>query len=365
MAEGRVTATSLNLRDAPNGAVVARLRHGAGVTILDARDGWLSVSVAADGATKLGWVNARFIDTNVGVPLSADDDSTSVAVVGGKAIGPDGRSFASRHGKGFVTVGLTTLDSWLAGNPAGPNLAPSLMRVVRAVSRNEGRLEAINSYDNSFLSFGMFQWTAGPNDKPGELAGLLALVERTNRDVFQRYFGRYGLGTAVQGTAKTGFLTLSDALLKEPADKDKLRAVEWAYRFWRAGQDDTVRACQLNLAAGRVSGFLSQHVAGHPVLDWLSSEYGVALLLDEHVNRPGHVPGTLKRCIAALPRGADPVRWGDQEEADLIDRYVTARVATNMTHPGERAISIGACVDAGTLSDKRGSFAATAAAPSV
>ena len=77
------------------------------------------------------------------------------------AIGPDGRSFASVQRNGFFTVGITTLDTWLAGNPAGLNLAPSLMRVLRAVSRNEGRLEAVNSWDTAFLSFGMFQWTAG------------------------------------------------------------------------------------------------------------------------------------------------------------------------------------------------------------
>jgi hypothetical protein len=365
MAEGQVRATSLNLRDAPNGAVIGLLRNGDSVTILDAKDGWVSVSATVDGATKLGWVNAKFIDTTIGVPPPADDDATPVTVVAGKAIGPDGRSFASVHGKGFVTFGLTTLDSWLAGNPAGLSLAPSLIRVVRAVSANEGRLEAINSYDNSFLSFGLFQWTAGPNDQPGELAGLLALVQRANSDVFQNYFGRHGLGIALEGAAKAGFLTLDGAALKEAADKDKLRAVEWAYRFWRAGQDDTVRACELNLAAARVSGFLRQLVAGHPVGDWLSSEYGVALLLDEHVNRPGHVPGTLKSAVDSLPPGTDPTGWGDPEEADLIGRYITAREATNMTQPAERAISIGDCVHAGTLSDKRGSFVATAAAPSV
>jgi hypothetical protein len=365
MANGRVTATSLNLRDAPNGAVIGQLRNGNSLAIIETKDDWLSVSAIVDGATKLGWVNAKFVDIIDSGPPPADDDATPVTVVAGKAIGPDGRSFASVHQGGFFTLGVTTVDNWLAGNPAGLSLAPSLIRVVRAVSRNEGRLEAINSYDNSFLSFGMFQWTAGAGNQPGELAGLLALVQRSSADAFQKYFGRYGLGAELQRGARTGFLTLAGAMLNDATDKEQLRGAEWAYRFWRAGQDDTVRACELNLAAARVPLFLQAPVAGHVVGDWLSSEYGVALVLDEHVNRPGHVPGTLKTAIDGLAPGADPTTWGDQEEAELIRRYIAARAATNMTDPANRATSIGDCVSAGAMSDKRGSFAATPAAPSV
>jgi hypothetical protein len=121
-----------------------------------------------------------------------------------------------------------------------------LIRILQAVSRNEGRLEAINSYDNAFMSFGMFQWTAGRRNEPGELAGLLVLVQRTNADVFDNYFGRYELGIklkrdAKKREAKTGFLTLAGTALDKATHKAKLRAVEWAYRFWRAGQNAAER----------------------------------------------------------------------------------------------------------------------------
>jgi hypothetical protein len=365
MAVGHVTATSLNLRDAPNGTIIGLLRNGDSAVILEKKDGWVSVSATVDGETKLGWVNAKFVDATVSVP-PADDDATPVTAVDGKAIGPDGRSFASVQRNGFFTVGITTLDTWLAGNPAGLNLAPSLMRVLRAVSRNEGRLEAVNSWDTAFLSFGMFQWTAGAKDQPGELAGLLARVQDASAGVFQNFFGRYGLGTELQRGETTGFLTLAGAALKDAADKDQLRDVEWAYRFWRAGHDDTVRACQINLAAARVTRFIRAPVAGHLVGDWLSSEYGIALVLDEHVNRPGHVPGTLKRGIDKLKlSGTDPTGWGDQEEDNLISAYKTAREATKMTDPAKRAKGIEGCVDSGMLSKNRGSFVMSAAAPSV
>jgi len=354
MAQGQVTASSLNLRDAPQGAIIGELHKGDSVAILETKDGWMSVSTGSGDAAKTGWVSAQFV-APLGLP-PADDETHPVTVAGAKAIGPDGHSFASAHGAGFVTFGMTTLESWLAGNSPDLALSPSVVRVVQAVSQNEGKLEAVNSYDNSFLSFGMFQWTAGANGQPGELAGLLDLVQRRSAVVFQDCFGRYGLGVA------GGFLTLSGAVLKTAGDKEQLRAVEWAYRFWRAGQDETVRACELELAASRIPGFLRLPVMGHTVGDWLSSEYGVALVLDEHVNRPGHVPGTLRTAIAGLGQNIDPAGWGDTEEATLIERYITARDATSMTDPAQRAIAIGDCVHRGTLSEGRGSFAS---APSV
>jgi len=44
MAQGRVTATGLNLRDAPQGAIIGQLHQGDRVSILDSKDGWMSVS---------------------------------------------------------------------------------------------------------------------------------------------------------------------------------------------------------------------------------------------------------------------------------------------------------------------------------
>jgi hypothetical protein len=370
MAEGRVTATSLNLRDAPNGAMIGALGKGDSVTILETREGWLRVSTAGAAGTRLGWVSGEFVATigaSAPIPVPpADDEAHRVTVAAGKAIGPDGSSFAVAHGGGFATLGVTTLDGWLAGGAAPPDLAPSVVRVVRAVSTNEGRLEAINSYDNAFLSAGLLQWTAGAGSAAGELAGLLGLVQRTSASTFDEYFGRYGLGfevpSAVTGTPVTGFLTLSGSSLRTPSEKEQLRDASWAYRFWRAGHDDIVRACQAALAARRIDTFLDRPAAGRTVGDWLTSEYGVALVLDEHVNRPGHVPRTLESAIAGLTGSIDPGQWGDREEADLIELYIAARDTTNMTDPANRATRLCDCVRRGELSAKRGSFAAAAVA---
>ena len=148
------------------------------------------------------------------------------------------------------------------------------------------------------------------------------------------------------------------AVLNSDADKEQLRAAAWCYRLWRAGHDDAVRRCELVHAASRVQQFLEKVTNGRTVGEWLTSEYGIALVLDEHVNRPGHVPATLGTAIGNLPPHQDPSQWGDADEAALIDLYIEARNQTKMTNPQLRSANITGCVHDRTLSDARGSFIA-------
>jgi hypothetical protein len=375
MAEATVIATHLNMRDAPEGAVVSVLENGASVSVLDTQGSWLRVSTTSDGQTRLGWVSAQFVRiASASAPAAGggstvpppDDAAHPVTVQDGKAIGPDGRIFAHSFKLGFFTLGSTSLVDWLAANPTPAGITPSMVSTVRVTSLNEGKLEAINSYDNAFLSFGMLQWTAGTGDDPGELAAFLGLVKNTDPSAFQTYFGRYGLDVRVSSaTSPTGVLVVNGTALNRAALKEQLRAAPWCYRLWRAGNDDLVRRCELVHAAARIERFHQKPVAGLTVADWLSSEYGIALVLDEHVNRPGHVPGTLETAIGNLAGNPDPTNWTDAQEGELIDLYIDARNDTNMTNPQLRAANITRCVHDGTLSAKRGSFVTAGAATGV
>jgi N-acetyl-anhydromuramyl-L-alanine amidase AmpD len=287
----------------------------------------------------------------------ADDPEHPPTVSGGTALGPDGRRFASRHALGFATMGVTSLATFL-GQPeaAGPSPSASVRRVVAAVSANEGGLEAINSWDNCHLSLGVFQWSAGADADPGELPGLLAMVKTANPAAFADLFTAFGLDVmAAQGG---DLITLAGRELRDGASKDALRSVAWAYRFWRAGHHPSVRSAQLDLAAARIRRFIDAAVGGRTVAAWLTSELGVALVLDEHVNRPGHVPGTLSDALTGLGQLAqrDPADWTTDDEARLIEAYLAARAKTSMTDSDGRATRIKACVTNDTLSEARGSF---------
>ena len=269
------------------------------------------------------------------------------------------------HRKGLYRIGLHEPENFIANHRVKlqeVNLSDSEMNVIFATSENEGNLDAINTWDNQFLSFGMFQWTAGGAGRPGELPALLKIVKDVYPDNFQHYWGQFGLDVIDVG-AKTGWLSYRGKKLISAADKAMLREHIWVYRFARAGADIEVQAAQIRHAVNRIQQFYyarSSKLNGYTLSELITSEYGMALLLDNHVNRPGYVYG----CVAkALDRSnlspADLSRRGDDEEQLVIKNYLDVRETYGkypMTDARQRAaVTRGYVVD-GIISASRGSL---------
>ncbi len=363
MDQARVAALSLNLRSSPSGPVLAVLHENDVVRITGAADGsWLPVSTSLAGKTVAGFAATAYLAreteapavtvTNSTVPIP-DDAAHPVTVAGNVAVGPAGPRFASVYHAGFYAKGETGLNTYFAAQGTALAHTKSVLRVLAAVAQNEGPLESVNSYDDAFLSAGFQQWTLGAESAAGELPVLLARLGATDAAAFADCFGRYKLGTKVTG--HTGFLTLADTPVDTAEGKTQFRSKEWAYRFWRAGWHPSMRAAQVSLAADRIGIARALPVLTLRAADWLTSEQGVALLVDEHINRPSHVSETLERALNTVS-ASSPEAWGNEEEALLIRAYVNARASTNMTDPMGRANRIAAWVQAGKLSDARGSF---------
>jgi len=290
----------------------------------------------------------------------AETENRPVTVDGLYVIGPDGTRFGRRTGLGFMTLIETPLVEWMAGTQARDvRGTDSQKRVVRAVSANEGGLEAVNSYDDAFLSFGALQWTAGANDDAGELPPLLSRFKQADAQAYADCFGAAGLDSEMAEDPGSGYFTLGGAALRSTADKTKLRTASWAYRFWRAGHHPALRACEAELALSRIERFYSATVEERPIKQWITSELGVALLLDEHVNRPSHVRLTLTTAVqevtGALP--PDPANWTTADEHKLIMAYIEARRPSSMTDSDKRANTILGFVTRNALSDARNSYA--------
>jgi hypothetical protein len=308
-------------------------------------------------------------------PVAAGAGSATGPAAGGQLSfrrhqgrGSDGTVFGKKFKLGIFNEGSTSIAAFVVANPgAFPNLSPSRLRVMSAVSVNEGKLEAINTWDNAFLTFGCFQWTVGGDNGAGELPAMVNRFKQDNPAAFDQLLGQFGLDvssvSSPPGQTPTGFFSLNGAVVKSAADKgNKLRTLEMAFRFFRAGQDSAMRGSEIEYAASRIDLFYRD--ANHKIKnlfigDWVSSEFGVALILDEHVNRPGHVPGTLagavNQFITATGK-SDPTTWTDQDEASLLNTYVQRRNTTNMTDSQNRANRIRQAVNNGLASDQRGSF---------
>lgn len=248
----------------------------------------------------------------------------------------------------------------------------SEINVIIAVAENEGNLDAINTWDNAFLSFGMFQWTAGTGSAKGELPGLLARIKDEDRDLFDKYCGQHGLDvTGLTAGGVYGYFTLRGNRINTAAGKAQLRQAPWAYYFWLAGQDPAVQAIEVKHALGRLDQFYSTdryQVGGkHQVADLVTSEYGVGLILDNHVNRPAYVRTCLSRALAQTGLHS-PAKWGTREERRLIDAYLKIRRTygrSPMTDAEKRARVTKRYLTNGIISDHRGSFKRSASANSV
>jgi hypothetical protein len=363
---GTVIPQGLNLRETPGGTVIRVLPQGASVEILE--DQGDSLKVDADG--QAGFVAAKFIQRSAsgGSASGAGDAGGSFHFEGTKAVAPDGTVFGKKFQQGIFNVGNTSIADFVGANQAAfTNLSPSRLRVMSAVSVNEGKLEAINTFDNAFLTFGCFQWTVGSGDGAGELPAMVNHLKQADATVFNQLLGQFGLDIASvnspAGQTPIGFFSLNGAAIKTAANKQsKLRTLEMAFRFFSAGKNNTMRKAEVEYAASRIDLFYRD--ANHKIrnlfiADFVSSEFGVALILDEHVNRPGHVPGTLAGAVnqfIAASGKTDPSTWTTQDEASLLNTYIQHRNNTNMTDSQNRANRIKQAVSGGHASAARGSF---------
>lgn len=268
------------------------------------------------------------------------------------------------HKKGLYTVGDRTAIDFIRENREALDelkLSESAVNVMRPVSENEGNLDAINTWDNSYMTFGMFQWTIGAQENAGELPALLKKIKEKDTDRFQRYFGLYGLDVSDDTSAVYGFLTLDGTPVKARTHKEQFRSPEWAFRFWKAGQDPVVQAVEIEHAISRLKTFYWKNkfsIEGHPIAEVITSEYGVALILDNHVNRPGYVDNCLRLAVKQVNPG-EPAGWSSEDEGKVIDAYINIRKDYGkypMTHADKRARVTKRYLKEGLLSAERGSF---------
>lgn len=265
--------------------------------------------------------------------------------------------------KGVYFYGRQRAQDFIRNNPsslADLGLTDSAINVMAAVSENEGNLDAVNTWDNSFMTFGMFQWTVGAGGSKGELPALLKKIKDRDAGIFERYYGRYGLDVA-DADDIYGYFLLDGKKAADPAAKEALRSNQWAFYFWRSAQDPVVQSIQIQHAASRLETFYRSErykIGDYLIADLITSEYGVGLILDNHVNRPGYVAPCLK---AAMERAGldDPQSWGTDEERRLIDSYIEIRNTygkSPMTDAAKRAAVTKKYLDKGLISAERGSY---------
>jgi len=274
--------------------------------------------------------------------------------------------FAKTKDLGLYRLGVFKLHDFItygSGLLQQAQMSPSEINVMLVTAANEGSLDAINTWDSQYLSFGIFQWTLGSAGQQGELPALLTNLKRRYPSEFQYYFGQFGVdASSLDGN--TGWLSLNGLRLVTESNKSVLRQPIWALRFAIAGMDALVQSVQVLHAISRLDRFYftpTQTLQGFTLSQILNSEFAVALLLDHHVNRPSQVIPCVADAIARS--GLTPAQIAQSStnnEALIIQNYLTLREtfggSSAMTNSRGRAALIRQAIATGNLSTQRFSF---------
>ncbi len=275
-------------------------------------------------------------------------------------------SFIKRDA-GLAYYGSITIDDAIQKNASlikSLGITPSALNVMKSVSENEGKLDAINTYDRAFLSIGIFQWTIGAHDGTGELPAVLKKLKDNFPGDFRHYFSSNGLDVSPDTTSTYGYLTLNGSKIDTMNEKEQFRKPEWAFRFWLACQDAQMQAIEIDHALSRLKTFYwspKYTINGFTISEIITSEYGVALILDQHVNRPSYVQPSIEKAMQQTGL-TNPTFWGTQEEMQVIETYLNVRAtystgsASPMTKAHERAAVTQKYLHRGVISAERNSF---------
>jgi hypothetical protein len=186
---------------------------------------------------------------------------------------------------------------------------------------------------------------------------------------FDKYCVQHGLDVIdVTPGPVCGYFSFRGSRIKSPEAKAQLREPAWAFNFWLAGQDPAVQAMEIKHALCRLDQFYdadSFKVDNKYRVSYLvTSEYGVGLILDNHVNRPGYVKACLSKALAQTGLG-NPTQWRTEDERKLIDAYLKILATygrSPMTDADKRARVTRKYLTNGTIFDRRGSFKHSASA---
>lgn len=252
----------------------------------------------------------------------------------------------AKYGKGGGPMYPETGDHKLAGYEGWDDMVKkgeatdSQRKVAGAMSENEGGFDSVQAYDNQTISAGVMQKTIDENGR-GELAQQLSDFKTNHPDDYQRLFA--DRGWSVSGDPPTAsFRTPDGKDLTGSALKDYIKSddpARWQSTlgpFRDAGSDPAWQRQQAGDFLQRIDSAVDAKPNGYdrPIGDYLSSERGAAQVLDQSVNRPGHVSGDVGRALndfyAANPTASrDPSQWTAaqraQYEPQILDSYIGYR----------------------------------------
>ncbi|MBU8901043.1 hypothetical protein KRR26_36205 [Corallococcus sp. M34] len=252
-------------------------------------------------------------------------------------------------------------------NPDGDVQIDARLDIIASIARNEGYLDGVRLRDAGLVSSGLHQWTLHVNN---ELLPMLLSFKEQSPDDFMLFLRLYGLEVRDEPGNATGD---AQAILQEVrangAVHDLIPVLNrsaffgsfvnmdgrtefptlWAARFRMASLASVpYKAAQCRMALARFDriirqvGNLAVNGINRAVNEVFTSEHGVALILDHHINAPGNVRGDLRAAINHA-QGLDLVFTVEPDafEQAAINHYQSNRNMVDSITRANRIAAVG------------------------
>jgi transposase-like protein len=178
-----------------------------------------------------------------------------------------------------------------------------------------GCVQALNSWDDVFMSIGFMQW-------PLVFGKLQRLIARAP-DAFRRY--GIELDPTRRYSIKRSYGTETPIALKGVGHPRELRSLNWAKRFYAAGLDPEIVAREAELALEVIAEERRkiEKSLGRPIPHYDESSALRALIQETNNHRPAWLKEVLKRAVAQYTRSgaSDAARFLDLVRATIRSVY--------------------------------------------
>ncbi|MHA7846364.1 hypothetical protein [Serratia sp. D1N4] len=230
--------------------------------------------------------------------------------------------------------------------------------ILIAMSENEGKMDAIQSYDSEVITAGAMQKTVKDEEGregKGELPTQLAKFRDLHPDLYENYVTH--CGWSVEGTGSSAIMYYSDQVLTQgnritASDlKTLIRQGSNATSYGSIVHNKPLAALlkvillpeyldiQVLDFIQRLHQYEGATVTSEnkKIKDFVKSKFGRAVVLDHSVNRPGYVVRDFKKAIRNFHShnpaiSLDPQTWGAEHnfyENKLLEEYKLTREMTN------------------------------------
>jgi hypothetical protein len=197
-----------------------------------------------------------------------------------------------RSATGTVSSSTPPTPTELNSLATAANLPQNLVKPLLAVASLEGGFDTINTYDTGGISLGIIQFASLLTGR-GSLSTLLVTYKNRQPSEYAANFRRYGIDIASDGRLtvidpRTGFENSGSDAVRVVVEDKRLTAV-----FQRAAKlSANFRAAQLRLLSESynptrltIPVTLGSTTTAVPISQFITSEAGIATLMDRLVNR--------------------------------------------------------------------------------